>query len=89
MLLLSSAGLFQNYYFSKNSFRNTTRVSSSLDPDQDRQNVGPNLSPNCLQRLSAGIKSLIAREELKLKYCRINKKRKKSTLSASVHIIFS
>ena len=37
--------------FSKKSFRNTIRVSNSLDPDQDRLNVGPGLGPNCLQRL--------------------------------------
>ena len=29
------------------------RVSNSLDPDQALQNVGPDLGPNCLQRLSA------------------------------------
>ena len=28
-----------------------------MDPDQDRQNVGPDLGPNCLQRLSADNKS--------------------------------
>ena len=39
--------------FSKNSFRNTLRVSNSLDPDQDRHPVGPDLGPICLQRLSA------------------------------------
>ena len=27
-------------------------VSNSLDPDQARQNVGPDLGPNCLQWLS-------------------------------------
>ena len=32
---------------------NTIRVSSSFDPDQARQNVGPDLDSNCLQRLSA------------------------------------
>ena len=26
------------------------RVSNGLDPDQDQQNVGPDLSLNCLQR---------------------------------------
>ena len=36
--------------FSKNSFKNTIRVSSSLDPDQARHFVGPDLGPNCLQR---------------------------------------
>ena len=28
-------------------------MSNSLDPDQAQQNVGPELGPNCLQRLSA------------------------------------
>ena len=28
-------------------------MSNSLDRDQARQNVGPDLGPNCLQRLSA------------------------------------
>ena len=27
--------------------------SNSLDPDQDRHLVGPDLGPNCLQRLTA------------------------------------
>ena len=30
----------------------TIRVSNSLDPDQYRHSVGPDLGPNCLQRLS-------------------------------------
>ena len=33
------------------------RVSNSLNPDQDRHSVGPDLGPNCLQRLSADDKS--------------------------------
>ena len=33
------------------------RVSNSLDPDKDRHSVGPDLGPNCLQRLSADDKS--------------------------------
>ena len=37
----------------KNSFRNTVRESNSLDPDQARHFVGPDLGPNCLQKLSA------------------------------------
>ena len=32
---------------------NTIRVSNSLDPDQARQNFGPDLDPSCLQKLSA------------------------------------
>ena len=48
---------FYKLTFSKNSFRNTIRVSNRLDPDQDRHSVGPDLGPNCLQTLSAGDKS--------------------------------
>ena len=36
-------------------FFNTIRVSKRLDPDQARHFVGPDLGPNCLQRLSADI----------------------------------
>ena len=39
-------------------------MSNGLDPDQDRSYVGPDLGPNCLQRLSADDKSPQAREEL-------------------------
>ena len=31
----------------------TVRVANSLDPDQARHYVGPDLSPNCLRCLSA------------------------------------
>ena len=46
MFFLSSAD------FSKSFFWNTIRVSNSLDPDQARHYVRPDLGPNCLQRLS-------------------------------------
>ena len=49
---LLSAEFFQNQIFLKNSFRNIIRVSNSLDPDQAQCFVGPDLCPNCLQRLS-------------------------------------
>ena len=39
-------------FFSKNSYRITIRVANSLDPSQARHCVGPDLDPNCLQRLS-------------------------------------
>ena len=52
LLLLSSADFLKINFF-KNSFTNSIRVSNNLDPDQDRQVVGPDLGPNCLQRLSA------------------------------------
>ena len=50
---MSSADFFQIYTFSKKYFSNTIRVSDSLDPDQARHIVGPDLGTNCLQRLSA------------------------------------
>ena len=53
---LSSAD-FSKITFSINSFGNTIRVSNGLDSDQDRQFVGPDLDPNCLQWLSADYKS--------------------------------
>ena len=49
---LSSVDIFQNH-FSKTSFRNTIRVSNSLDPDQARHIVGPDLYPKCLHNISA------------------------------------
>ena len=48
-----SADFFSKSIFSKNSFRNTIVVSKSLDPDQAGRSVGPDLGPNCLQKLSA------------------------------------
>ena len=39
-------------------------MSNSLDPDQDRQNVGPDLGPNCLQRLSADEKVAASKERV-------------------------
>ena len=44
---------FSKSTFSKNSFRNTIRVSNRLDPDQARRFVGPDQGPICLHRLSA------------------------------------
>ena len=48
---------FKINFLKKKSFRNTIRVSNGLDPDQVRHNVGRNLGPNCLQRLSTKDKS--------------------------------
>ena len=56
---LLSADFSQNQLFDlkinflKNSLRNSIKVSNSLDPDQAQRFVGPDLGPNCLQRLSA------------------------------------
>ena len=63
MLWLSSDDFFSELTFSKNSFRNTFRVSNGLNTDQDRRFVGPDLGPNCLQRsstLTRGQKSPLA-----------------------------
>ena len=45
--------LFSKSDFSKKSFRNNIRVSNSLDPDQARLFVEPDLVPDYLQKLSA------------------------------------
>ena len=50
---MSYADFFSKSTFSKNSFRNTTIVLKSLDPDRARHFAGLDLGPNCLQRLSA------------------------------------
>ena len=44
---------FSKLIISKNSFGNAIRASNSLDQDQARRDVGPDLGTNCLQRLSA------------------------------------
>ena len=43
----------QNQLFRKNSFRNTIRVLNSLDRDEARHFIGPDLGSNCFYRLSA------------------------------------
>ena len=48
-------------------FFNTIQVSNSLDPDQARHFVGPDLGPICLQRLSADNKVTLVGKELNTK----------------------
>ena len=53
--LLSADGgvvFFSKLMLSKKYFRNTIRVSNCLDPDLAHHFVGPDLDPNCLQRLA-------------------------------------
>ena len=52
-VFLSSADFFQNELFQKFFQEHYQRLSNGLDPDQDQHFVGPDLGPNCLQRLSA------------------------------------
>ena len=78
---------FRNYFFQKESLRNTIRVSNGLNTDQDRRY---DLGPNCLHRLSAKQTTLVGKE-LKITptltkcifrntlYCIIFKKNKKTT----------
>ena len=60
MLLLLSAD-FSKINFFKIFFLG---VSNSLDPDQDRDSVGPDLYPNCLQRSSADDKITTNRQRV-------------------------
>ena len=46
-----------NILFEKKIFQEYHQ-SNSLDPDQTRRFVGPDLGPNCLQRLAADVKEL-------------------------------
>ena len=50
-------------------FRNTSRVSNRLNPDQERCSIGPDLDPNRLKRLTADEnKSPLAGIELMIIY---------------------
>ena len=57
MLWLSSADFFLNYLSQKIISVTHIKGSNGLDPDQGRHSVGPDLGPNCLQRISADDKS--------------------------------
>ena len=48
-----SADFFLQKFYQKYYKLETIKVSNRLDPDQARHFVGPDLDPNCLQRLSA------------------------------------
>ena len=59
---------FSKLHFQKNSFRNIIWVSTDSDPDQDWQNVSPDLGPNCLHRLSADNKSCCLPSSFKIEF---------------------
>ena len=48
-------------------FFNTILVSNNLDPDQAQHFVGPDLGPNCLQRLVADKKVAPSGQRVKYK----------------------
>ena len=41
-------------------------MSNGLDPDHDRHTLGPDLAPNCLQRLSADDKVAASMESIEM-----------------------
>ena len=45
--------IFSKSTFSKKFFQEYDQSVKRLDPDQARSSVGPDLGPNCLQKLSA------------------------------------
>ena len=53
---------FLHIFSLKTSVRNTIRMSNSLDPDS----VGPDLGPNCLQRLSADTEVAASKKRVKI-----------------------
>ena len=52
MFLLSSADFF-HFFSSQENLSVTLSECHTLDPDQERRSVGPDLGLNCLQRLQA------------------------------------
>ena len=64
LLFLHTSLLCRIEHFECWIFFNNIRVSNSLDPDQARHFVGPDLGPNCLQRLSADDKSALVGKKL-------------------------
>ena len=50
----SSVDSFKSFF---TSYKNAISVSKSLDPDQARRKVGPDLGPNYLRRLSGDDKT--------------------------------
>ena len=50
-MLMFICYFFSKLTFSKNSLKDTTRVSNALDSDQDQISVKHDLGPNCLQGL--------------------------------------
>ena len=50
------------FFFQKESFRNTIRVTNFLVPDLVQPYVGHDLGPNLLQKFSVDIKAQLARK---------------------------
>ena len=66
MLFLSYVDFSFRINFFKKSSRNTIRVSNSLDPDQARQNVGPDLGPTVCKSYQQMTKVATSGKELSI-----------------------
>ena len=91
MLLLSSADFFFKITFSK-ILLGTLSVSNSLDPVKNRHSVGPDLGPNCLQRLSTDDKIRHWHTELKSNqqlgsYCKVSSDKLEWMTIPAVHCL--
>ena len=60
---MNTEGKGNGFQDKKNISGTLTRVSNCLDPEQDRQNVGPDLGPNCLQKVISRIQQLLLADE--------------------------
>ena len=79
--MISFFVIFKISFFKKIFQEHVTciRVTNGLNPDQDRPSVGPDLGPNCLQRLSA--EELFACLEIFMIFCHLLTFFSKSTFS--------
>ena len=55
-------------FFLKKIFQKHYQSVKSLNPDQDPRSAGPDLGTNCLQRLTAEDKNLLAGNELNIDF---------------------
>ena len=63
MIVLLSADFFHDHFFILFLRKHSIRVANGLDPDQDRQFIGPDHGPNCLHRLSGDDIKLASKEK--------------------------
>ena len=69
MILSSGDVIHINFFFQTKKIMNIIRVANSLEPGQARRIVGTDLSPNCLQRISADDSSRLRVKDKNLINC--------------------
>ena len=84
--ILSSVDFFPNQFFFKFLFRNTLRVSNSLDPDQAQRTSRPDLGPSFLQRLSAEDTRIGLHEYTQLMFIRRSPPQFENRIMARVYV---